>query len=563
MGSTTLIVSEYLSSLKEDTELDYLFPIMLNLMGFKIITTPKESKGQPQYGKDIVAVGIDDDGIKKRFYFELKGYSDKDIDDAVLMKPDGIIQSLLASKYTNFTDSSILGFSELPVKIILVHNGILKSNTRRTFDGFIDQHFPEKNFERWDIYKITDLFSKHLFGEHLLTDEESIRLFKRTLVLLDAPDYDYSDFKLIVQQQLEKISTVKSRAFTKFFATMNLLSLLIVHYSKENNNLEPAKQCLTYLVLEIWHWILKANLAAKKSVIREYRKLVKIHFELLQDYFEKTLPIACEPNGLFSERGGPFESLGYPLRCFEYLNYLIYYFEARTYYPKFEKQDPFKTGRLRIKHKELIKKVIESNIGCQRPLIDEHLISILNVFIFFYKNESSTWSDRDFLHFFLTELLYNILVVYKQHKRFPELSGNINALIEFMTTNKRPSEYQDKSSLLINILFELIAILNTELLYSEFRSSFAEQINLQVAMTELNDEELEVQLFKKNLDEFYYVEHSIELPEKFSDFKKNIVSIPVRNYKTDSAGFPFLRILAHIYYKNELLPDEWRKFLHS
>ncbi len=66
MGSNNIIVKEYLESLKEDNELDYLFPILLNLMGFRIITTAKESKGQPQYGKDIIAVGDDDDGVKKK-----------------------------------------------------------------------------------------------------------------------------------------------------------------------------------------------------------------------------------------------------------------------------------------------------------------------------------------------------------------------------------------------------------------------------------------------------------------------------------------------------------------
>ena len=143
MGSDSLIVSDYLGSLKEDTELDYLFPILLNLMGFRIITTPKESKGQPQYGKDIIAVGLDHDGIKKRFYFELKGHADKDIDDTVLMKRDGIMESLKASKYTVFKDSSISEFNTLPVKFVLVQNGVLKNNTRRTFEGFIDQVFPD------------------------------------------------------------------------------------------------------------------------------------------------------------------------------------------------------------------------------------------------------------------------------------------------------------------------------------------------------------------------------------------------------------------------------------
>ncbi|MEP7108378.1 MAG: hypothetical protein ABI760_10350 [Ferruginibacter sp.] len=63
----------------------------------------------------------------------------------------------------------------------------------------------------------------------------------------------------------------------------------------------------------------------KESRGNKFRSLLTIHFELLQQYFKRTLRVACKPNGLFGERGGPFETIGYPLRSFEYLNYLIYY----------------------------------------------------------------------------------------------------------------------------------------------------------------------------------------------------------------------------------------------
>ena len=40
------IIREYLESLKEDKELDYIFPILLDAMGFRIVSTPKNSKGR-------------------------------------------------------------------------------------------------------------------------------------------------------------------------------------------------------------------------------------------------------------------------------------------------------------------------------------------------------------------------------------------------------------------------------------------------------------------------------------------------------------------------------------
>ena len=110
MNSNIIIVKEYLESLKEDNELDYLFPLLLSTMDFRIVQTAKESKGQSQYGKDIIAIGKGEDGIKYRWYFELKGYADKDITEKNYSKPDGIRESIIEAKDTAFKDSSIPKF---------------------------------------------------------------------------------------------------------------------------------------------------------------------------------------------------------------------------------------------------------------------------------------------------------------------------------------------------------------------------------------------------------------------------------------------------------------------
>ena len=108
-----IIIQEYLSSLKEDNELDFLFPLLLDNMGFKVISTPKNSKGQSQYGKDIVAIGIDENGKKWKWYFELKGYTSKDITEHTFGIEDGIRESLLEAKDIDFKSCSIPGFNEL------------------------------------------------------------------------------------------------------------------------------------------------------------------------------------------------------------------------------------------------------------------------------------------------------------------------------------------------------------------------------------------------------------------------------------------------------------------
>ena len=84
------IIKEYVASLKEDGELDYIFPLLLERMGFRILSTPKQSKGRSQYGRDVVATKKVK-GKPTLFFFELKGFSAHDITDRTLSEPDGLL----------------------------------------------------------------------------------------------------------------------------------------------------------------------------------------------------------------------------------------------------------------------------------------------------------------------------------------------------------------------------------------------------------------------------------------------------------------------------------------
>jgi len=180
----------------------------------------ESTKGLAQYGKDIVAIGTDSDGKRKRFYFEIKDGRDKEFTTSTLNKSDGIIESIREAKNRPYTDSSNPEFNSLPVKIVVVHNGIIHPSVKETFDGFIESEFPSKKeetvsllfglwkiqrhskskfeFERWDIYQLTDLFTTFLFNEYLLVDEEFLKHFKKVLVLINTPRNNYVDWSQYV-----------------------------------------------------------------------------------------------------------------------------------------------------------------------------------------------------------------------------------------------------------------------------------------------------------------------------------------------------------------------------
>ncbi|MCG6191347.1 hypothetical protein [Maribellus maritimus] len=558
-SSNNIIVQEYLSSLKEDNELDSLFPILLNVMGFHIIQTAKEAKGQSQYGKDIIAIGKDKNGIKHKWYFELKGYKDRDITDKNFTIPDGVLESIREAKFAAFDDSSIPEFNHLPLKIVVVHNGILKPNIRPTFEGFISKEFKPGEFERWDIYYLTDLFSRYLFSEYLLSDSESNRLFKRTLAFLDAADNDFADLKQLIEIQFDKVSSIKGRAFKKLFATLNLVTSIIFHYSKENDNLIAAKECSDYIVLRTWAWILKSKFEKKQSVLNEFRKLLKTQYQILNSYFLKTFSIATIEDGLYAENGDNFEAIGYPLRCFEYISDLIYYCNLRLYLPNFKKKSNAYT-KIHNRQKDKIITLIKNNPGFFRPLLDNHSIPILQLFMFFI--DKSTWrqKDVDFIASYVFGVITGLIVIKKQRGRFPEGYNRINLLVEYVSTNSKPQEYIDDSSILIAVLFELLVIFNAKDMYENLKKHIGENMHLQIAHPNVKDFDIEQIMFERHMDEEYYIEGPFSLVNTFEDLKEKTKTrgFDKINYRTDNAGFSFLRILAHKYFKNEIFPNEWR-----
>ena len=561
-----LMIGDYLRNLKERDELDYLFPFLLEQMRYKIVKTAKTSHGQPEYGKDIIATKTEKDGIEKLCIFQLKAGDDSDIDNTVFYKQDGVRESLLQAKDAGFKDSSIPNLNKLPKKIILAHNGELKSNFRNLFNDFIENEFTSAGieFEHWDIYKLTELFSKYLLNEYLLVKPELLNLFKKSLAFLDVPEYDFKHFKLLVDYLLKSYPKYTPRNIRKIISTFCMIGAMILHYAKDADNLHPAKDCLTYMLLKVWGWILeKKAINSKKIAISEFIKLHMIHFQMLELYFAKTIPIAKEKDGLFSEKGGYFEKIGYPMRSFEYLAYLIYHYQ--TYF--LTTTDNEKRKEITKNFNELVKTIIHNNSGCSRPLFDNHSVPIVLTLIFLIMND-----EKDFAAKYLSDILNNIALLKFIDGKFPELTNNLDSLIEYCATGKRPENYTDESSYLMNTLFEFSVILERKELFDEFWELLTKDLHLLVYFPPEDIIENEHILFQKELLEegktdvysdrntFGNEEEKLSSYEKF---RKQILKTNSLEYKTDKFGFRHLRLLAHIYFKTPFFPDEWRHFMKA
>ena len=74
----------------------------------------------------------------------------------------------------------------------------------------------------------------------------------------------------------------------------------------------------------------------KKAVLREFKKLLRVQYTVVNEYLKKILPATYLPDGLCVEQGGPFETVGYPLRAMDFISDIIYYFNLRNYWPTFD-----------------------------------------------------------------------------------------------------------------------------------------------------------------------------------------------------------------------------------
>lgn len=571
MNIKPIIVKSYLESLTEERELNRIFPMLLTSLGFEILTQPTENKGLPEYGKDIVAIGKDEDGIKKRFYFELKGGEDRDITSHILSKNDGVITSLRDAKYAKF-ETTYKGFGSLPLKIVLVHNGEMKASARKGFTDFITEEFPtigNIEFDRWDIERLSLEFSNHLFGAYLLTDQTTTKIFNKVLINLNASNHISEDFVKLLNDLFSKNEWKDhkgrlARKWILLFETLKLISFIIYTEAKKYNNLDIAKRYLTHLIIKYWHWILKNKLEENSRITSYFNEVLKFYLSILTEYFQRTLGLAKFPNGLSSENSGRYEQIGYTKRTFDYLEFLTFILNVDLPNPNANKEEM----------RAILTSVINANNVSLRPLVDINSIPIINILNFYLILDDKTSAIN-----YLRGVLSYIINGKVKYGRLPDANNSYENVIRFTITGEKPVYYSDSTSPLLAVLLEYIAILDLEDDYNDIRKFIIDNdIDLGIFtphhgigststhLIENTEDDLEEQLFcnpqfndgyQRDIKLFINLTEDMDFKNFKLEYEKRIDEFKY-DYRTDNAGYSFLRNLAHIYFQIPYFPDKWR-----
>ncbi|MGI9526725.1 MAG: hypothetical protein ACR2MS_06425 [Weeksellaceae bacterium] len=568
MNINPLIVKSYLESLKEDNELDVIFTQLLQVLDFEILSTPLEYKGYSQYGKDIVAVQVDpDDNIRKRFYFELKA---GDINNKNwFAESNGVRDTLIMTADKDF-NTNYNNFENLPIKVILVFNGMVNEKVRNILNDLSQKEFVSKgiDFEEWNISILTKKFSDHLFGAYLLADQETTKIFNKVLINLNVSNHISEDYVRLLEDLFSKNEwqgwSKKKREWILLFQTIKLISFIIYTESKDYNNLDIAKRYLTHLVIKFWHWILKNKLENDSKIKAFFDEVLNFYLSVLSDYFQRTLTIAKIQDGLSYENSGRYEQIGYTKRTFEYLEYLTFLLNIDVPNPNANKAEI----------KKILSSVINSNSVSFRPLVDINsipIIDILNLYIILDDKESAV--------IYLKGVFSYIINGKVKYDRLPDANNSYENVIRFTVTGEKPVYYSDSTSPLLAVLLEYTAILDLEEDYNTVRKFvidnkidlgiFTPHHGINSTSTHLIEntvDDLEEQLFSNpRLNDGYQrdIKLFVNLNEHMSfetfklDYEKRIEEFQY-DYRTDKAGYYFLRNLAHIYFQIPYFPDKWR-----
>jgi len=118
--------------------------------------------------------------------------------------------------------------------------------------------------------------------------------------------------------------------------------------------------------------------------------------------------------------------------------------------------------------------ILNSNNSTTRPLLDNHSIPICLTLNFLIKHGKINDAKA-----YLKNVLFSIRLGYETHRRLPDGNNSVDNVIRFTARKEKSVFYSDKTSHLIGILFEYLAILNMAEEY-EFNQKFFENIPIGI-----------------------------------------------------------------------------------
>lgn len=367
--SIQLVLSNYLSGLKERHELDALLPELLKAMGHSVLSRPQVGVGQG--GVDVMSTFIDEDGIETVFLFVIKF---GDVKRSDLYSGDQAIAPSIRETCNDFVRNRIQApLQDKPKHIVLVSNGELRQEAQSGFAALSSDVAtrPLCSLHFWGTDQLTPLIEKYLFDEVLLLSKGKSDL-RSALASLENSDMAISCFVRFVAHCFEKpedeadaSAATRKRRFLKRCATAAMGWAVLLVWGKNENNEKPGVVTGEYLALYLWAEAVRNGFQDNDDFQKRLSNILKIQVKALLEYFAKSSKQLMSREAVLQHRP---ERIFYADLIFEEMGRLA------TLLILLEKFPEFSSYRQRVI--QLSVHLVNAHTGCRLPVYDGQTIDI-------------------------------------------------------------------------------------------------------------------------------------------------------------------------------------------
>ncbi|MGY4816486.1 hypothetical protein ACVNP3_11180 [Pseudomonas chlororaphis subsp. piscium] len=448
--SIQLVLSHYLSGLRERNELDALLPELLKAMGHSVLSRPQI--GPAQAGVDVLSTKPGDDGINEVYIFIIKFGN---VGRADLYSGQQAIDPSVREACTDFIRNRLPEhLKPLRKKIVLVSNGVLLQEAQAGYSGLSAEvaERPLCKLDFWGSDQLTPWIEQYLFDETLLLDKGKSHL-RAALAGLEESGTAIGRFSRFVEAcfetptgEAEQSASTRKKKFLRRCATASMGWAVLLVWGESEENLKPGVVTGEQLILRMWAEAVKLGLSTDTTFTERLETMVGLQTRVLLEYFEKIMPVLTNPRAVLSYRP---ERIFYSELIFEELGRLAILLLLVQQIPNQEELRAVIRG-------ELIH-LINQHPGARLPPYDGHTIDLTLVFTALMGE--SDWNNVQVL---VSEVVARLLRALQTNCYLPVDTDHLEDAVSFHVTQKAGSRDFFKTSTLVPALASVAALLNDD-----------------------------------------------------------------------------------------------------
>lgn len=281
-----LVLTQFLRTLRERDEFDRLLPDLLLAMGYVPLAKPQA--GVRQFGVDLAAVGIADDGVKELILFVIKrgdiGRSEWDTGKQAVRPTLNEVFDLYIRKWM------APEHAHLRKRVILATTGDLKQEVEIDWTSFTEIKASEAEFSFWGGDRVADLIERHMLDQNLFATDDRSDLHK-ALALATESDYDFRDLSRLLLRQLGlhsdgslNSSAEETRALVKTLRRVHLASQICARWARSEGDSRRALWVCERALLWSWHRILLVDEGEREQLYPAFYGLWSSYVDAANHY---------------------------------------------------------------------------------------------------------------------------------------------------------------------------------------------------------------------------------------------------------------------------------------